>query len=381
MGRGLDGEGRACAGVSMGREDSRWACRSRWGGLVSGSGAGSPARGQPVPDGAVSAGVELRVLGPVEAVVGGELADLGSPLQRALFALLLTRVDRPVAIDTLIEELWSGKPPADPMASLLTYVSNLRRVLEPRRPPRALAMVLRTQAPGYVLDSRHAEVDVRRFDQLTTAGHEALARADPQQAVREFDTALALWRGPPYAEVGDAAWAVAEIIRLEELRLTVIEGRFSALLERGAHLLVVAGLQAHVHDYPLREHGCGLLALALYRAGRQAEALEVLRAARTRLAQELGIDPGPALQRLEREILAQAPVLDWQPTPVIPPAVAALPPVATPGSSPVEEKEGKEVFGHQALTAASPASVSVVSRWCHASCLPIRRISWAAPPS
>ena len=139
-GQRLDGEGCGCAGTSSGREDSRLACRSRWGEPVSGSGAGSPARGQPVSgtsDDAVAAGVELRALGPVEAVVDGELVDLGSPLQRALFALLLCRVDRPVAVDALIEELWSGSPPAAAMASLRAYVSNLRRVLEPQRPARA----------------------------------------------------------------------------------------------------------------------------------------------------------------------------------------------------------------------------------------------------
>jgi DNA-binding SARP family transcriptional activator/Flp pilus assembly protein TadD len=315
--------------------------------------------GRPVPgvsDDVVSAGVELRALGPVEALVDGELVDLGSPLQRALFALLLSRADRPVAVDTLIEELWSGKPPADPMASLLTYVSNLRRVLEPHRPPRAPAMVLRTRAPGYVLDSRRAEVDVRRFGEQATAGHEALARGDPQQAVRKFDAALRLWRGPPYAEVRDAAWAAPEIARLEELRLTVIEGRFTALLELGAHSLAVPELEAHVHDHPLREHSCELLALALYRAGRQADALELLRAARTRLAEELGIDPGPALQRLERNILAQAPVLDWQPRPVIPIAAVAVLPDAAPGSSPVGDNE--VVVGQEAAPASSPASVS-----------------------
>ena len=241
--------------------------------------------------------------------------------------------------------------------------------------------MLRTQAPGYVLDSRRAEVDVRRFGALATAGHEALARGDPQQAVQEFDAALGLWRGPPYAEVRDAAWAIPEIARLEQLRLTVIEGRFTALLERGAHLVVVAELEAHVQVHPLREHGCELLALALYRAGRQADALGVLRAARTRLAEELGIDPGPALQRLERNILAQAPVLDWQPRLVVPTAAAAVPRVGTPGSSPVEEKE--VLIDQEAPTATSPASVSALAapRRCRASCPPIPRTSWAAPRS
>jgi DNA-binding SARP family transcriptional activator/tetratricopeptide (TPR) repeat protein len=284
---------------------------------MSGSGAGSSMITRLAPtvsdDVVTGVGVELRALGPVEAVVGGELVDLGPPRQRALFALLLSRVDRPVAVDTLIEELWSGEPPAAAMASLRAYVSNLRRVLEPHRPPRAPAAVLRTRAPGYLLDSRQAEVDFRRFGGHATAGYETLAGGDPQQALEEFETALGLWRGTPYAEVRDAEWAAAEIAWLEELRLSVIEGRFTALLELGAHAVAVAELEAHVRAHPLREHGCELLALALYRGGRQAEALGMLRATRVRLAEELGIDPGPALQRLGHEILTQAPTLEWQP--------------------------------------------------------------------
>ncbi len=264
-------------------------------------------------EGPTVVGVELRALGPVGAVVDGRLVDLGPPKQRALFALLLSRVDRPVAVDTLIEELWRGEPPSAAMASLLVYVCNLRRVLEPHRPPRAPAAVLRTRTPGYVLDSRGAEVDVRQFARHAMAGYEALAGTDPDQALREFDAALGLWRGPAYADVRDAAWAIAEIARLEELRLSVIEGRFTALLELGAHQVTVAELEAHARGHPLREHGCELLVLALYRGGRQAEALGVLRSTRVRLAEELGIDPGPALQRLERDILIHAPTLDWHP--------------------------------------------------------------------
>ncbi|MGH3670145.1 MAG: BTAD domain-containing putative transcriptional regulator, partial [Pseudonocardiaceae bacterium] len=330
---------------------------------MSGLSAGFPAVGQPAPsvsgDAALVVGVQLRALGPVEAVVGGELVDLGAPKQRAVLALLLSRVDRPVAVDTLVEELWSGAPPSAAMASLQTYVSNLRRVLEPQRPPRAPATVLRTRPPGYLLDSNRAEVDVRRFSSHVTAGHEALARADPEQAVREFDAALALWRGSPYAEVRDTTWAAPEIARLEELRLSVIEGRFAALLELGAHLVAVAELEAHTQLHPLREHSCELLALGLYRAGRQAEALGVLRAIRTRLAEELGIDPGPTLQRLERDILTQAPVLDWHPKPVVPAAAVVLPRVATPSSSPLGEGEvfvGREAVLQRLAEAAAGAA-------------------------
>ncbi|MGH3984835.1 MAG: BTAD domain-containing putative transcriptional regulator [Pseudonocardiaceae bacterium] len=270
---------------------------------------------------AIDMGLEWRALGPVEVTVDGRLVDLGPPTQRALFGLLLTRVDQPVALDALIDQLWAGDPPVAAMASLRAYVSNLRRVLEPGRLPRAPAAVLRTRAPGYLLDSRDAEFDVHRFTEHATVGREALSRADPECALSEFDKALGLWRGQAYADMRDAAWAAPEVARLEELRLSVLEGRCAAELARGRHHSVVAELHGHVRSHPLREHGCELLALALYRAGRQAEALGVLRATRARLAEELGIDPGAALQRLERDILSQAPALNWQAptaTPTVP---------------------------------------------------------------
>jgi DNA-binding SARP family transcriptional activator len=210
------------------------------------------------------------------------------------------------------------------MASLRAYVSNLRRVLEPGRAPRAPAVVLRTRAPGYLLDSRGVEFDVHRFAGHASAGREALSRADPQRAVDEFDAALGLWRGQAYADMRDAAWAAPEIARLEELRLSVVEARCAALLKLGAPEVAVAELEMHVRAHPLREHGCELLALGLYRAGRQAEALGVLRVTRARLVEELGIDPGAVLQRLERDILTQAPILDWQQ----PPAVRPIAPTA-----------------------------------------------------
>ncbi|MBV8994406.1 MAG: winged helix-turn-helix domain-containing protein [Pseudonocardiales bacterium] len=263
-----------------------------------------------------------RALGPVEAVVAGRLVDLGPPRQRALFGLLLSRVDRPVAVDTLIEDLWAGNPPAAAMASVRAYISNLRRILEPDRPPRAPTTVLRTRAPGYLLDSRGADFDVRQFTAHAQAARAALTSADPTRALSEFDAALGLWRGQPYADMCDAAWAAPEIARLHEVRLSVVEGRCEAQLAIGDHHSAVAELELHVRDHPLREHGCALLALALYRAGRQAEALGLLRATRARLVDDLGVDPGAGLQRLERDILTHAPVLDWHP-PRSPPAVPA----------------------------------------------------------
>jgi DNA-binding SARP family transcriptional activator len=300
---------------------------------------------QLVGGGAGSVRVELRVLGPVEAAVGGRLVDLGPPKQRALFALLASRVGRPVAVDMLLEELWSGNPPPAAMTSLRAYVSNLRRVLEPKRAPRAPATVLCTHAPGYLLDSRSVDVDAHRFSGHVAGGREAWSGGDPQRALNEFEAGLALWRGEPYAEVRDAAWVVPEVARLEELQLSMIEGRCAALIELGAHEVAVAELEAHVQVHPLREHGCELLALALYRAGRQADALTVLRATRTRLANELGIDLGTALQRLERDILNQAPALDWYPpTSTRTTTGVTIAPASTIGPASVEQDVSLALF-------------------------------------
>lgn len=277
---------------------------------------------------------QWRALGPVEVMVGGRLVDLGPPRQRALFGLLLSRVDHLVAVDALVEDLWSGDPPAAAMTSLRAYVSNLRRVLEPSRPPRAPATVLHTRTPGYLLDSRAADFDVHQFVGYATAGRESLGRADPEQALGEFDAALGLWRGPAYADVSDTTWAAPEVARLEELRLSVVEGRCAAQLELGDHHGAVAELDGHVRAHPLREHGCELLALALYRAGRQADALAALRDNRRRLAEELGIDPSTALQRLECDVLAQAPTLDRHQPGSTPTASVAGPAISVAGSAP-----------------------------------------------
>jgi DNA-binding SARP family transcriptional activator len=274
-----------------------------------------PAANAPEPPVVSRPKAEFRALGPMEAVVAGRLADLGAPKQRALLALLVSRVGQPVAVDVIVEELWTGNPPPSAITSLQAYVANLRRVLEPDRAPRTPATVLRTSGRGYLLDSRVIEVDVQRFGRLATAGWQALSSDEPHRALREFVTALALWRGQAYPELADAMCVVPEVARLEGLRLSVTEGRCAALLGVGAHEVAVAELEAFTKAHPLREHGCELLSLALYRAGRQAEALAVLRSNQKRLAKDLGIDPRPALQRLERQILNQAPTLDWRPRP------------------------------------------------------------------
>lgn len=308
--------------------------------------------------------VEFRALGPLEAVVGGRMVDLGTPKQRALLALLVSRVGQPVTVDVMLEALWAGHPPPSARTSLHAYVANLRRVLEPDRARRTRATVLCTHGQGYLLNSRAVDVDVHRFCERATAGWHAWGRGDRRLALSEFEAGLALWRGQAYAEVANDTHVVPEVERLEELRLSLVEGRCAALLAAGAHEVAVAELEAFMQAHPLREYGCELLSRALYRAGRQADALAVLRTNQKRLAEELGIDPRPALQHLESEILNQAPTLDWHPPAIPPSAVPGRPTAALPAGTggpvfrPVADAEvfvGREVALRQ-LAEALPAA-------------------------
>lgn len=296
--------------------------------------------------GTPSVSVEFRALGPVEALVGGRPVDLGAPKQRALLTLLISRIGQPLSVDVMLEELWSGRPPASAVTSLQAYVANLRRVLEPARAPRTPAKVLRTGDRGYLIDGGAAAVDVQRFEEHATAGWKAWDRGEPKEALREFESALGLWRGQAYVELPVTSQAMPEAARLEELRLSAVEGRCAALLAVGAHEVAVAELEAFVQAHPLREYGCELLSLALYRAGRQADALAVLRANQKRLAEQLGIDPRPALQNLERDILNQAPELEWRPAPAATarsgPGALAFPPWIRPAAEP--PATGSELF-------------------------------------
>ncbi|WP_416974105.1 AfsR/SARP family transcriptional regulator [Streptomyces sp. 4F14] len=266
--------------------------------------------GQERPPRAPVTGVEFRVLGPVEAAVDGRRVDLGAPKQRAALVLLVSQVGQPVSVDTLVDALWEGRPPQSAITSLHAYIANLRRALEPHRAPRTPATVLCTRGRGYLLDSRAVEVDAHRFWEHATAGWQALDRGDPQRALYAFEAGLALWRGEAYAEVAGAPHVAPEAVRLEELRLSVTEGRCATLIAVGSHEMAVPELVAFTQAHPLREYGCELLTLALYRSGRQADALSVLRAHQKKMVEGLGISPSPALQHLELEILRQAPELE-----------------------------------------------------------------------
>ena len=222
-----------------------------------------------------------------------------------LLAVMVLRRGEVVSVDALVDALWGEHPPTTAAKAVQGYVSHLRRLLEPSGADGMLV----TQAPGYVLRVPDGQVDARRFEMLAARGWRSLDD-DPAAALSTIEDALALWRGPPLDDFAFSEFAQREIQRLEELRLETVEGRIEALLRLGRHGSVVAELKTRVDEHPLRERLRGQLMLALYRCGRQAEALEVYRQGGRLLRDELGLEPGTELQRLERAILAQDAALE-----------------------------------------------------------------------
>ncbi|WP_194817264.1 BTAD domain-containing putative transcriptional regulator [Nocardia sp. XZ_19_385] len=246
--------------------------------------------------------VLIRVLGSFAAEASGESLPLGGPRQRGVLALLVAARGQVVSVDRMVEDLWRGEPPARALASLQAYVSNLRRLLEPARPPRTPPRLLVSASPGYALRLPQEAVDAWRFEQLLD---EARTLTDPRAARVRLDEALALWRGPAFAEIADEPWVAAETVRLNEMRLVARELHIAAGLRLSHPAAVVPETEILTHDNPLREEGWRLHALALWSSGRQADALAALRRARALFADELGLDPGPDLVELEEAILAQ----------------------------------------------------------------------------
>ena len=246
----------------------------------------------------------IRVLGSIEAETNQTPISLGGPRQRAVLALLVVARGQVVSIDRLIEDLWSGQPPAQALKTLQSYVSNLRRLLEAGRAPRTPARLLVSAAPGYALRLPADAVDAFRFERLCRRARDAMADR-PHEARSLLDEALALWRGPAFAEVVDEPWAVAEVRRLEELRLSARELRVAAALSTGKTLGAKLEAERLTAEHPLREEGWRLSALALWHEGRQSDALAALRQVRSILSAELGLSPGPALVELEDAILRQ----------------------------------------------------------------------------
>jgi predicted ATPase/DNA-binding SARP family transcriptional activator len=256
--------------------------------------------------------VEFRVLGSLEVVAGGQPLDLGTPRQRTLLALLLVQAGGVVSSDRLVEDLWDGDPPATARHTLQGYVHRLRRVLG------ADAWRLTTRPPGYQLKVSTGELDAQRFQDLATAGRRALVRHHPQAAADQLTAGLSLWRGPLLADLDEVAALEPERARLEALRLTALEDHIEADLALAGHGGLVAELEGLVADHPYRERLWGQLMLALYRSGRQADALQAFHRARQVLDEDLGIEPSRWLRRRQEQILLQDPVLE-APDPTPPP--------------------------------------------------------------
>ncbi len=298
--------------------------------------------------------VRVSVLGPLRVTVDGAPAVLGGPRQRSVLARLALAGGAVVSTDRIVHDLWEGEPPPKALASLQVHVSHLRRALEPTRQRRAAAGVLVSAAPGYALHLPREAVDAWRFEDRVA---QALGTTGAQDRRQLLDDALADWHGPAYAEVADTAWAAPEVARLDELRLVAREGRAEADLELGRATAVVPELERLVHDVPARERAVRLLALALYRSGRQGDALTALRRVREHLADELGVDPGPELRRLEAAVLQQAPSLDVAPAPAPHPVVVA------PPTPPARTAIGRSAELRRLLEAADGARAGATVVW------------------
>ena len=246
--------------------------------------------------------LEFLLLGPLEVRAGGNRVPVPGAKERRLLALLLLHANTVVSADRLLEELWGEHLPNDPANALQSRVAKLRRALGQT----GAQGVLTSRRPGYVLQVDPEQLDIHRFERLVAEARQAAATVD---AAERFAEALALWRGPALADVAREGVAQAEIARLEELRLVAVADKLDAELAAGRHAELVGELEALVAAHPLRERFRAQLMVALYRSGRQADALAAYRAARAALADELGIDPSPELQRLEQAILTQDPSL------------------------------------------------------------------------
>ena len=241
----------------------------------------------------LAAGVEFRILGPLEVWRAGKLISIGAPRQRALLGLLLLRANQVVSLDELTEALWRGQPPPAAKASLHNQVAALRKVVGPD--------IIETHPSGYRLTIDPAQLDLARFEALLAEAQSAGA----DTKATKLRQALAEWRGLPLVDVPAEPTVQAEIVRLEELRLLALEERVESDLDLGRAAELVPELESFVERHPLRERLWGQLMLALYRSGRQAEALATYRRAHAALVAELAIEPGPALKELQRAILVQ----------------------------------------------------------------------------
>jgi DNA-binding SARP family transcriptional activator len=252
--------------------------------------------------------MDYGILGPLEARTRDRPVSLRGARQRELLAVLLLHANEIVSSDRLIDDLWEDDPPPTAAKMIQNGVSQLRKLLEPEGVEGEQRLV--TRSPGYLLRVEPGELDADRFEALAAEGRRELAAGEPAAALERLREALAIWRGPALVDFADATFARAEAARFDELRSAATEDRIEAELALGRHAVVIAELEALVAQHPLRERLRGQLMLALYRSGRQADALRVYQETREVLVEELGLEPSPALQRLEKAVLMQDPALE-----------------------------------------------------------------------
>jgi DNA-binding SARP family transcriptional activator/DNA-binding beta-propeller fold protein YncE len=329
--------------------------------------------------------MDFRILGPLEVVADGQVLAIGSRQPRALLTALLLDANHVVSRDRLIEALWGDEPPERATNALQVYVSQLRKALG--------AALIVTQSRGYVVHVAAGELDLERFESLVAESR----RSEPAAAARLLREALSLWRGEPLADLADVPYAEGDRLRLEELRLGAVEARVEADLALGRHAGLVPELESLVRRQPLRERLRGQLMLALYRCGRQADALEVYRSGRRLLNEELGLEPDDGLQRLERAILNHDPSLESPlvpraegpprrassrtEAPVPPDSVAVIDPQRSRvvGHVPVGRRPVAVAIGHGSVWVAN-ADDGTVSRIHQERHEVIRTIGIGAPP-
>jgi DNA-binding SARP family transcriptional activator len=299
--------------------------------------------------------LEFRILGPLEVAdepVGA--VDLGGPRQRATLAILLLHANRVVSVDQIAEDLYAGAAPATALKQVQRQISELRKAL-------GSESVIETRSPGYVIRLAPEQLDLSVFERLAAEAGESEAAGDAQRAADLLRAALDLWRGEALADLSYEPFARAPIERLEEIRLAVLEQRIDADLALGRHAQLVPELEQLVVDERLRERIYGQLMLALYRSGRQAEALEAYRQARDALVEECGLEPGPGLRRLERQILEQDPSLELQPGASRGPAPSAGP-ERTVLAAPVDDAGIARLVALAQPLAGVPGSELIVAR-------------------
>jgi DNA-binding SARP family transcriptional activator/ABC-type branched-subunit amino acid transport system substrate-binding protein len=294
----------------------------------------------------VGAALEFRILGPLEVRLDGEAVNLGGARQRGVLALLLLNADAAVSSDRLIDELWGEDPPRDAGAALQAHISRLRKLLEPEHGGEPRVIV--TTSAGYTIRVGPAELDLLRFEALVAAGRRRLDAGEAAAAAEVLREALALWRGRPLANLETEAFAQQPIRDLDELWLDALEARIDADLQSGRHAELTRELAAVARRHPLRERLRAQLMLALYRSGRQAEALESYAELRRTLVEERGLEPGRELRELQEAILRQDPALHL--------SARSLPAVRT------ARRRRRWIAGLAGAGAAAAAAVSVVAQ-------------------